>query len=128
MSKKYRIFDDGEADPLEGDQEYFPEWNWDRVRTWVSTRRADEYSNEQIRELAGHDVVMLEKMNGHVAHGCIENGSLQAAKRIKARNPRTLILFYLNTMVHYGNYYRANQNWKPEVSLLDYACLQALLH
>lgn len=51
---RYSIFDDGgEADPLEGDQEYFPEWNWDRVRTWVSIRRADDYSDDQIRVLAG---------------------------------------------------------------------------
>ena len=39
---------------------------------------------------------MLEKMNGHVTHGCIERGALHAAKRIKAINPKTLILFYLN--------------------------------
>ncbi|EJK64676.1 hypothetical protein THAOC_14567, partial [Thalassiosira oceanica] len=49
------ICDDGEADPLEGDQEYFPQWNWDRVRTWVSIRRADDYSDEQIRELAENE-------------------------------------------------------------------------
>mmetsp|Transcript_9852 Transcript_9852/g.21256 ORF Transcript_9852/g.21256 Transcript_9852/m.21256 type:complete len:238 (+) Transcript_9852:405-1118(+) len=118
MSMNYSICDDGEADPLEDDQEYFPQWSWDRVRTWVSIRRADDYSDEQIRELAGHDVVMLEKMNGHLTHGCIERGSSQAARRIKAINPRTVILFYLNSMVHYGKY-KANQHWNPEWAARD---------
>eukprot|EP00578_Thalassiosira_sp_NH16_P006781 CAMPEP_0181113290 /NCGR_PEP_ID=MMETSP1071-20121207/20269_1 /TAXON_ID=35127 /ORGANISM="Thalassiosira sp., Strain NH16" /LENGTH=366 /DNA_ID=CAMNT_0023197319 /DNA_START=409 /DNA_END=1509 /DNA_ORIENTATION=+ len=79
----------------------------------VPIRRDDEYSDDQIRALAAHDVVMLEKANGHRAYGSVEEGTLQAAKRIKAINPSVKILFYLNAMVHYGGY-SANDDWKEE--------------
>ena len=59
----------------------------------------EKYSNEQIRALSGQDIVMLEKYNGHVTYGTVEKGTLHAAKRIKAINPKVRILFYLNAMV-----------------------------
>jgi hypothetical protein len=80
----------------------YPEWSWEHVRTYVAVRRGDEYSDEQIEILAKQDIVMLEKMNGHETHGSVEKGALAAAKRIKAVNPKVKILFYLNTMLHYG--------------------------
>jgi len=110
--KLFELFAEG-ADPLQGNQEFFPDWSWDHVRTWVAIRRGDKYSNDQIRELAGHDVVMLEKMNGHQTCGSIERGALEAAKSIKQINPKVVILFYLNSMVHYGSY-SANEDWNPD--------------
>ena len=93
-----------------------PEWSWDHVRTYVAVRRGDEYSDEQIEILAKQDIVMLEKMNGHETHGSVEKGALEAAKRIKAVNPKVKILFYLNTMLHYGGY-DANKTFKDEWAL-----------
>ena len=89
-NNKFQLFAEGESDddPLQGDEDFFPDWSWNHVRTWVAIRRGTEYSNEQIRELAGHDVVMLEKMNGHETYGSIERGALEAAKRIKRINPK----------------------------------------
>jgi hypothetical protein len=94
----------------------YPEWSWDNVRTYVAVRRGDEYSDEQIEILAKQDIVMLEKMNGHETHGSVEKGTLEAAKRIKAINPKVKILFYLNTMLHYGAY-DANNSFKEEWAL-----------
>ncbi len=62
----------------DGRSEKFPEWSWDRVRTYVAIRRGDDYSDEQIRALAAQDVVMLEKMNGHETHGSVEKGTGQS--------------------------------------------------
>jgi hypothetical protein len=100
----------------DGRSEKFPEWSWDHVRTYVAIRRGDDYSDEQIRALAAQDVVMLEKMNGHQTHGSVEKGTLEAARRIKAVNPKVMILFYLNSMLHYGGY-DANKDFKEEWAL-----------
>lgn len=102
-----------EEDPQKEKQSKYPEWSWDHVRTYVAIRRADNYSQQQIKELAKQDIVMLEKMNGNRSHGSVEKGTLHAAKRIKAVNPKVKILFYLNAMVHYGGY-EANHTFKNE--------------
>ena len=97
---------------------HYPEWSWDRVRTYVAIRRSDDYSEEQILALAEQDVVMLEKYNGHETHGSVEMGTLVAARRIKAVNAKVKIFFYLNCMVHYGGY-KANEDFKDEWLLLN---------
>ena len=109
------IFADGEDDPLSNvDKEsIYPEWSWDRTRTWVAIRRGDKYSYDQIRALADQDIVMLEKFNGHATYGTVEQGSLEAAKRIKGINSKVKVLFYLNSMVHYAGY-AANDDFKNE--------------
>jgi len=99
-------------------QSIFPEWSWDHVRTWVPIRRADRYHPDQIKVLSNQDVVMLEKCNGHETYGSVEKGSLEAAKQIKALNGDVKILFYLNSMVHYGGY-AANDNFKDEWAMMD---------
>ena len=113
---KFKIFRDGEADPLDGDTTNFPDFNWEHVRSWVAIRHAFRYSDKQINELAAQDVVMLEKANGHRTYGSVEAGSLEAAKRIKQVNPKVKILFYLNAMCHYGDY-AANETWNPDWAL-----------
>ena len=55
---------------------------------------------------------MLEKMNGHETHGSVEKGTLEAARKIKAINPKVKILFYLNSMLHYGGYDANNPRGK----------------
>lgn len=114
--RNFKIFNKGETDPLEENTILFPEFNWEHVRPWVAIRHAFRYSDQQIKELAKHDVVMLEKANGHNAYGSVEAGTLEAAKRIKHINPKVKILFYLNAMCHYGSY-AANETWNPDWAL-----------
>jgi len=113
---KFKIFQEGEADPLDGDTSNFPEFNWEHVRSWVAIRHAFRYSKKQIEQLAAQDVVMLEKANGHRVYGSVEAGTLEAAKRIKQVNPKVKILFYLNAMCHYGDY-AANKTWEEDWAL-----------
>lgn len=113
---KFKIFQEGEADPLDGDTSNFPEFNWEHVRSWVAIRHAFKYSENQIEQLAAQDVVMLEKANGHRQYGSVEAGTLEAAKRIKQVNPKVKILFYLNAMCHYGDY-AANKTWEEDWAL-----------
>lgn len=105
-------------DVLGFNQSNYPEWSWDHVRTYVAVRRADEYSNDQIAALAKQDIVMLEKANGARTFGSVEEGSLQAARRIKAVNPKVKVLFYLNAMVHYGGY-AANKEFRTEWAMYN---------
>lgn len=106
QTRDLRIFEDGEDDPLKDVDKAtaYPEWSWDHVRPWVSIRRNDAYDDDQVEALAKQDIVLLEKANGVKTYGSVEKGSLAAAKRIKALNKKVKILFYLNTMVHYGGY------------------------
>lgn len=109
--------DEGDVDPPGESPSAFPDWSWDRARTWVAIRRTDAYSNEQIRALAAQDIVMLEKTNGVMAYGSVEEGTLRVAKRVKAVNPNVKILFYHNAMVHYTGptfKYRAYETFKEE--------------
>ncbi len=118
---KFKIFPDGEVDPLDGDTTNFLEFDWEHVRTWMKLRRNIKFTGIQIKEMASQDVVMLEKANGvkppsKGGCGSVEKGTLVAAKRIKQVNPKVKILFYLNAMVHYEDY-DANKSWKPEWAL-----------
>ena len=48
----------------------------------------------------------------------MEAGTLEAAKQIKKVNPLCKVLFYLNSMVHYGGY-SANENFKDEWAMYN---------
>eukprot|EP00804_Cyclotella_cryptica_P011764 CCRYP_011359-RA/>CCRYP_011359-RA protein AED:0.00 eAED:0.00 QI:216/-1/1/1/-1/1/1/106/420 len=104
-SEHIKIFDDDDAtDALNNNQTAYPEWSWDHVRPWVILRRDTAYDDDQIRQIAGHDIFVLEKMTGWKSYGSNEAGSLEAARRVKKLNPRIKTLFYLNAMIHYPGY------------------------
>ena len=114
--------DDKSEEPLDGegecyDKSAYPEWTWNHVNTYVAIRRSDKYTDDQIKALARQDIVMLEKTNGADAYGSVEKGSLEAAKRIKKINSKVKILFYLNAVVHYGQY-DANVDFKEEWAMV----------
>ncbi|KAL7475647.1 hypothetical protein ACHAW6_001557 [Cyclotella cf. meneghiniana] len=99
------IFDHDETiEALENKHTAYPDWSWDHVRPWVILRRDTAYDDDQIRQIAGHDIFVLEKMTGWKTHGSNEAGSLEAARRVKKINPRIKTLFYLNAMIHYPGY------------------------
>ncbi|KAL7489209.1 hypothetical protein ACHAW6_014801 [Cyclotella cf. meneghiniana] len=118
-SDEIKIFDDGEGDAIAKNKAYFPEWNFDHVRPWVPLRRDDSYDNDQILQMAGHDIVMLEKANGFRTHGSVELGALEAAKRIKNVNSKVTVLFYLNAMIHYPHYEAGSTFKQDEWAMRD---------
>jgi hypothetical protein len=85
-------------------EEYYPDWSWDRVQVWVPIRYHEAYTDEMIEKLAAHQIVMLEKANGHAAYGSVEKGTLAAAERIKKINPDCTTFFYWNACIKYGGY------------------------
>mmetsp|Transcript_13254 Transcript_13254/g.24383 ORF Transcript_13254/g.24383 Transcript_13254/m.24383 type:complete len:418 (+) Transcript_13254:23-1276(+) len=99
-----------------GNKSIYPEWSWDNVRKWVAIRRDVQFDRDQIAALAAQDIVMIEKTTGWKTYGSVEVGTLETAKAIKRVNPHVTVLFYLNSMVHYGGYL-ANENFKNEWSM-----------
>ena len=82
----------------------YPEFTWDRIPRYMHIRKAQSFTEEEIKFLARFPLITFEKANGHQDHGSVEAGTLKAARAVKAINPDTTILYYRNVMVHYGSY------------------------
>lgn len=82
----------------------YPSFSWDTVQVWCPLRNSIAYTEDDIRQMAAHKIVMLEKANGHESYGSVERGVLEAACRIKKVNPSTKVLFYWNAVIDYHNY------------------------
>ncbi len=74
------------------------------MQVWIPIRYQKAYTDKMIEKLAAHQVVMLEKANGHETYGSIEAGTLAAAERIKQINPRCKTLFYWNACIRFSPY------------------------
>ena len=120
-SHNLNIFDNNdEPDPPPHDTSHFPPWSWDTVRPWVILRRDTSYPDDQILQIARHDVFVVEKMTGWKCHGSNEAGSLAAARRVKKLNPKIKTFFYLNAVVHYPGY-DANTSFQDEWAVREKA-------
>lgn len=82
----------------------YPEFSWDQVPLYMHMRKSLAFTPEELTYIATFPIVTLEKTTGSKTYGSTEKGSLEAAKAIKALNPKTKILYYRNIMVHYGGY------------------------
>jgi hypothetical protein len=81
-----------------------PAFSWDRVPQYMHIRKAQKFTDAEIKYLATFPLVTFEKTTGHRAFQTTEDGTLAAAKAVKEVNPATKILYYRNVMVHYGTY------------------------
>jgi hypothetical protein len=113
-TNRLNIFDSDQAsdDPLLQNS-FYPQWSWDHIRSWTILRRDTSYPDDQLRQIAHHDVFIIEKMTGWKTHGSNEAGSLEAARSVKKYNPRIKTFFYLNAMIHYPGH-EANDSFKNE--------------
>lgn len=81
-----------------------PAFSWDRVPQYMHIRKAQKFTDAEIKYLASFPLLTFEKTTGHTTFQSTEDGSLAAAKAVKEVNPSTKILYYRNVMVHYGTY------------------------
>ncbi|MGJ8640946.1 MAG: putative glycoside hydrolase [Opitutaceae bacterium] len=88
----------------QADPSIYPEFSWDRVPLYMHIRKDKAYTDEEIAFIAKFPLVTFEKSNGHKEFGSTEEGTLIAARKVKAINPLTKILYYRNVLVHYGGY------------------------
>jgi len=87
-----------------------PPFSWDRVPQWLIVRKATAFTEEEVRLLAEAPLVVFEKANGHRDAGSIEEGTLRAARAVKAVDESTVTLFYWNAVINYPEY-RANDTF-----------------
>ncbi|MGJ8642443.1 MAG: putative glycoside hydrolase [Luteolibacter sp.] len=94
------------ASTLYGQEEErgMPEFSWDTLPLYMHVRKATAFTDEEFRFLAKFPLITLEKSNGHKTYGSVDAGCIEAAKGIKALNPKAKVLFYRNVIVHYGGY------------------------
>ncbi|MCX8496355.1 MAG: putative glycoside hydrolase [Akkermansiaceae bacterium] len=81
-----------------------PTFSWDRVPQYMHIRKAEKFTDAEIKYLATFPLVTFEKTTGHKAFQSTEDGTIAAAKAVKEVNPLTKILYYRNVIVHYGTY------------------------
>ena len=81
-----------------------PVFSWERVPQYMHIRKAQKFTDAEIKYLASFPLLTFEKTTGHKALQTTEAGTLAAAKAVKAVNPLTKILYYRNVIVHYGTY------------------------
>jgi hypothetical protein len=81
-----------------------PAFSWDRVPRYMHVRKDTAFTAKEIRYLATFPLVTFEKATGTREFGSTEEGTLAAARAVKALNPATRILYYRNVIVHYGGY------------------------
>lgn len=82
----------------------FPEFSWDKIQLYFHGRKATAYTNDELLYLSKFPLITLEKTTGSGTYNTTEEGSIQAARAIKTKNPNAKILYYRNVIVHYGTY------------------------
>ena len=93
------------ADPLPAQEvNRMPAFSWDRVPLYMHIRKAQNFTEDEIKYLATFPLVTFEKTTGSETFQSSEDGTLAAAKAVKEINPSTKILYYRNVFVHYGTY------------------------
>jgi hypothetical protein len=81
-----------------------PAFSWERVPRYMHIRKDTAFTADEIRYLASFTLVTFEKMTGSKDFGSTEEGTLEAARAVKALNPATKILYYQNVFIQYGGY------------------------
>jgi hypothetical protein len=81
-----------------------PAFSWERVPRYMHIRKDTAFTADEIRYLASFPLVTFEKMTGSKDFGSTEEGTLVAARAVKALNPATKILYYQNVFIQYGGY------------------------
>ena len=82
----------------------YPAFSWNNVQLYMHIRKSTSYTSNEFNYLGGFPLITLEKTTGSDTYGSTEEGSIQAARGIKAKNPNAKVLYYRNVMVNYGTY------------------------
>ena len=93
-----------EGEPSAPAANRLPDFSWDRVPLYMHIRKAQNFTEDEIKYLATFPLVTFEKTTGSQTFKSTEDGTLAAAKAVKEINPSTKILYYRNVFVHYGSY------------------------
>ena len=95
-------------------------FSWDRVPLNIHFgKRNGGLTDAEIDFLATHSrLIALEKGHGAGVHGSTEAGVADTARRLKQRNPKVKVLFYLNAFINWPGY-ESFKTYRPEWTLRD---------
>jgi hypothetical protein len=94
------------------------DFSWDRVPLNIHFgKRNGDLTDAEIDFLATQSrLIVLEKGHGAAIHGSTEAGVADTARRLKQRNPRVKVLFYLNAFINWPGY-ESFKTYRPEWTL-----------
>jgi hypothetical protein len=81
-----------------------PEFSWDRMPLYMHVRKANAFSNKEIKYLSKFPLITFEKTTGNKDSGSTEKGTIKAAKAVKKINPNAKILYYKNVVINWSTY------------------------
>jgi len=80
----------------------YPEFTWDTMPLYMHVWKQTSYTQAELEYLASYPLITLEKVQGR-KEGTIQQGTLKAARAIKAINPKAKILYYKNIVIDWEN-------------------------
>lgn len=83
---------------------HYPEFSWDRIPLYMHIRKNTDFTDEELAFISRFPMITFEKSTGITQYGSSEAGTREAAKAVKALNPKAKILFYWNVIVWYDLY------------------------
>jgi len=84
--------------------ERLPDFSWETIPQYIHVRKAKAFTDQEIEFLASFPLITFEKTTGIDTFGSTEQGTIEAAKAVKQKNPAAKTLFYRNVFVHYEGY------------------------
>jgi hypothetical protein len=79
----------------------YPEFSWDHIPRYMHVWKQTDFTHEELDYLAQFPLITFEKATG-VKVGSVQEGTLKAARAVKARNPDARILYYKNIVIDWG--------------------------
>lgn len=100
----------------------YPQFSWDKLPVCIHLSNGmDDFTDEQIDFMSRFPLVCIEKNQAYRKYGSMEEGTVSAAKAIKKANNKTKVLFYWNSRIDYGEFYKHGEilKDKPEWAMKD---------
>lgn len=80
----------------------YPEFSWDTMPLYMHVWKHTSYTKDELNYLAQFPLITIEKVQGK-KEGSIQEGTLKAAREIKAINPKSKILYYKNIVIDWNS-------------------------
>ncbi len=78
-----------------------PKFSWDTIPRYMHVWKRTSHTDEELDYLAQFPLITFEKAQGTAA-GSVQEGTLDAARAVKDRNPDARILYYKNIVIDWG--------------------------
>lgn len=101
---------------------YGLDFSWERIPVCLHLSNGDsDFTKSEIKYISKFPIICIEKNQAYKQYGSMEEGTLSAAKSIKKENKDCKVLFYFNSRIDYGTFYKHGSilEKKPEWAMKD---------